>query len=205
VKNSLLKLATVVSSVLLLSGFVCYRAGAFHWLIGASARPADSVSSPTVGQSPAAPGEAAGTIMPGSKSMVISDFSSFAVPVPSSGPEAQPAVPSQQPVAPPAPAPVILPGSKDMVPLIVPPSSIAPGCPTQQAAPEGPPQTIPPVILPSSKSGGIFLPTPSKPATKPAAPAQQVAPAPTQPPPVLLPGPKSAEIFTPSTKPVSRP
>ncbi len=34
--NFLLKLATVVSSILLVGGFVCYRAGAFDWLMGAS-------------------------------------------------------------------------------------------------------------------------------------------------------------------------
>jgi hypothetical protein len=40
--NILLKLATVVSSVLLASGGIAYYAGAFNGLIGPSARPAES-------------------------------------------------------------------------------------------------------------------------------------------------------------------
>src|SRR5262249_56218896 len=45
--NRLLKVATIASSVLLLSGFVSYRAGAFHWLMRSSAPPADAVGSAT--------------------------------------------------------------------------------------------------------------------------------------------------------------
>jgi hypothetical protein len=44
--RTLLKLATVLSSVLLLGLFVSYRAGAFSWLMATSARPMDSGSGP---------------------------------------------------------------------------------------------------------------------------------------------------------------
>jgi len=40
----LLKLAVLVSSVLLVGGFVCYRAGAFTWLLASNPRPAASGS-----------------------------------------------------------------------------------------------------------------------------------------------------------------
>jgi hypothetical protein len=71
--NSLLKLATVVSSVLLAGGFVAYRVGAFNSLMGTSASPADSESSPTSTVGDESTGEhPAPTILPGSKSFVIS-------------------------------------------------------------------------------------------------------------------------------------
>ncbi len=45
--NALLKLAAVVSSVLLVGGLVSYRAGAFNWPMETNSPPADSESSPT--------------------------------------------------------------------------------------------------------------------------------------------------------------
>ena len=207
-KNALFKLATVVSSVVLLSGFVCYRAGAFNWLMKPSIPPADTQLSDMEMMS-----SSKSMILPGSKSMttfvgleyLLADGTNIVtaelLPPPSEHPLASPEKPTT-PAPSPAP-PVILPGSKNDRILIVPlPSAPPPPPPSQQAVPPAP--EFPPVILPSSK-GGIFLPPASKPVAKPVAPAQQAAPAPTQPPPVLLPGPKSAEVFTPSTKPVSRP
>jgi hypothetical protein len=70
--NPLLKLAAVISSVLLAGGFVAYRAGAFNSLMEPSPQPADSESSPTsaVGDEPTGE-QPALTIMPGSKSAII--------------------------------------------------------------------------------------------------------------------------------------
>jgi hypothetical protein len=71
--HPLLKLAAVVCSVLLAGGFVSYRAGAFHWLLGTSARPADSGSSPAPEESLSdGATEPAPTIMYSTKSMPLS-------------------------------------------------------------------------------------------------------------------------------------
>ncbi len=101
--NFLLKLAALASSVLLVSGFVCYRAGAFHWLWGASPQPADADPSlfpgpksgvifhePAPTQQPAPAGSpTVPTVMSGSKSLFIqvpnnvSDAKQSSVPPPS--------------------------------------------------------------------------------------------------------------------------
>ena len=48
----LLKVAVVVSSLLLGVGFVGYRAGAFHWLTQPATPPADSQNNPTPAEKP---------------------------------------------------------------------------------------------------------------------------------------------------------
>jgi hypothetical protein len=66
-----LKIAVVTSSVLFLSGFVAYRAGAFHWLLGNSTRAADEAGSAT--SNTASPEESSVKVfISSSKSMVIS-------------------------------------------------------------------------------------------------------------------------------------
>ncbi len=103
--NSLLKVATVVSSVLLVGGFVSYRAGAFDWLTGTGARPANSESSPALDPS----------LLSGSKSDLI-----FREPAN-----------SQQPPPAAQPAPAIMSGSKSLAPAIFPPAQ--PDPPNAQA------------------------------------------------------------------------
>jgi hypothetical protein len=70
--KSLLKMATVASSVLLLGAFVSYRAGAFNRLVETSAPPADSGTRPSAEEklSDGAP-QPDPTIMSSSKSMII--------------------------------------------------------------------------------------------------------------------------------------
>ena len=114
--NSLVKLAAVVSSVLLVSAFICYRAGAFHWLMAA---PAPAAS----GNNPADPND---IMFSGSKSMEPL----FVIPT------------ADVPAAPPSsaqPAPTILPGSKRGeiftpadTPGAQPPSPASPAAPPQQ-------------------------------------------------------------------------
>lgn len=177
-KNALLKLATIVSSVVLLSGFVCYRAGAFHWLMG-SAQPADSTNNATV--QPATPQGRADVIMSGSKSMVV-DFGSLTVPG------------SPTPPAPGEPTPPVV-DRADSVPQTIPPppsflidgpksgrifipttppakTTTPPPAPAQQSAPgqtQAAPvqQAAPVILLPGSKSEEIFRPSPPAPAGKP--------------------------------------
>ena len=89
--NSLLKLAAVVSSVLLAGGFVSYRAGAFDHFLESSAPPADSESSPTR----AGGNEATeSTIMHGSKSPV---YRYVVKPNTQSAQPPSPSQPSEQP------------------------------------------------------------------------------------------------------------
>jgi len=110
--NTLLKLAVVASSVLLVAGFVSYRAGAFNWLMRPSLRSADSESgfdssksgkvfrqsSPAQQPSPGTtPPES--TIMSGSKSPI--NMIQYSIPVPSFTPDAQPPAPSQSSLPPP--------------------------------------------------------------------------------------------------------
>src|SRR5260370_36850146 len=116
--NSLLKLAVIASSVLLLSGFVAYRAGAFNWLftptIMSSSKSHQIFGAPATTQEP--PTEATTldpTIMYSSKSMAPL----IVQPAPiSSG--APPAGTTQL-------APTILPGSKSAI-LITPSAPKAP-------------------------------------------------------------------------------
>jgi hypothetical protein len=107
-RNLLLKLAVIASSVLLVAGFVSYRAGAFNWLTAEQVQPAPPAADPADSQPVLSPAELT-TIMSGSKS---------AMPGPIPGPTKQ------------AP-PTIIGGSKSMAPLI--PSSPPPAAaPAQQ-------------------------------------------------------------------------
>ncbi len=83
--NLLIKVATITSSVLLVAGFVSYRAGAFNWLTGNEAAPAapgflggskskvliePTSQTPAQGQTPASPSPA---FMSSSKSIILVD------------------------------------------------------------------------------------------------------------------------------------
>jgi hypothetical protein len=104
--NVLLKLAAVVSSLLLVGGFVSYRAGAFNWLLGTSARPEEAASE----QPPPDTAQPAQTIMYSSK------WGVFVAPSPPSTPSEQAPAPSQQPAAGTTqPAPAIMSGSKSFL------------------------------------------------------------------------------------------
>jgi hypothetical protein len=118
--NVVLKLAAVASSIVLVGGFVSYRAGALNWLVAyeAPTRVED--------KSPADPPQADGTstnpvIMSGSKSGI------YIVP-------ASPAAKDGPAAAPAAPPPTIMPGSKSVAPLI-PPKSSPPANSPQSPAP----------------------------------------------------------------------
>jgi hypothetical protein len=120
----LLKLATVVSSVLLGAGFVSYNAGAFDWLVEPSEQDVDAASNSTLdakasdsSQSGKAPVETAATqsaptIMSGTKSftpaaMVPTPFPPGAKADP--GPQKQVSPTKQR-------APVLMPGPKAFTP-----------------------------------------------------------------------------------------
>lgn len=104
--HPLLKLATVASSIILVSGFVSYRAGAFNWLVEASAAPADP--EPNVNDIlVSVPEESSGSLlfMVGSKS----DAGLIRLPPQQKSPATQPQPPS--PASTPS-KPTLLPGSK---------------------------------------------------------------------------------------------
>ncbi len=149
--KGLLKLAAVASSVLLMAGFVCYRAGAFHrlWESGA---PADIASDPASDQGPLDAAPAGGTTVNGPGGGPIPDpalfygsKSSIVFPKPTA---------AQQSPSGTAPSPpTILGGSKSVAPLIVSPPASTSG---QQQAPGAAPTR--PTILDGSKSGTIVPP-----------------------------------------------
>jgi hypothetical protein len=148
----LLEVAVVLSSVLLVGAFVCYRAGAFNRFLAstqASAQPADSENNstleealfgssksdrilrPPASQTPAGTTQQDPAIMYSSKSMILSG-------PPSAGTKSAP-----PPAAGTTPAaPTILPGSKSspLVPL--------PGPPPPEKKPTQPPSSPPAKPLP---------------------------------------------------------
>ncbi len=146
--NVLLKLAVVASSVLLVGGFVSYRAGAFNRFSETSAPPTGSEPSLTFDQSllsgskseiifrepaasqqpPAVTGQPTPTIMGGPKykAPLIDPFAPD-TPAPLQQPP--------PPTAPPAPAaPAIMSGSKSLAPLVIPPAPITPNSPPPSAS-----------------------------------------------------------------------
>jgi hypothetical protein len=171
-----LKVAAIISSVLLVSAFVCYRAGAFNWLVEAST-PAPEAATSVVPPSPSTT-EAAPALMPGSKSAkIIIPHDATTLPSP---PVVSVPAPTEKPKSS-EPAPVLLPSSKVMAPLIITPPSKAQSAPPAVPTPpldKGPSATPPvptkqapattaparPILMDSSKSGKIFLPPPPKPA-----------------------------------------
>jgi hypothetical protein len=91
--GAFLKLAAVASSLLLVGGFVSYRAGAFDRLLGTSARPADPELLPSskvkqILVVPTTTQQKDPALLPGSKSIAISPL------VPAPGPKEQAAPPS---------------------------------------------------------------------------------------------------------------
>jgi hypothetical protein len=103
--HALLKLAAVVSSVLLVGGFVSYRAGAFTGLMETGEQPAEPASSPDPEKN----------LMGGSKSKTISfEPPAAQQPPPGTGPR----------------SPTIMSGSKSIAPVIVPlPANSQPASP----------------------------------------------------------------------------
>jgi hypothetical protein len=173
--NSLVKAATVISSVLLLSGFVGYRAGAFNWLMG-SPPPADT-SNPALSPGalkppPSAAAQTAPTLMPGSKSMVgVGEGITGLVP------------------ASPAPAP-----SQPPVPVVIGPETGAPPPlqPMLQTQSAPPAETAPPARIP--------VPTTT---VSPTPPAKSATPGAVDQKPTIMYGTKSAAVFVPSDVPQS--
>jgi hypothetical protein len=169
--NALLKLAAVVSSLVLFGGFVSYRAGAFNSLLGPGENAADSGSSAT-GDEPyklelttsdpltfeGRLGRTSDALMSSSKSIILFNE------------QPRPNTPS----APPATTP-------------------------QQPPPDA--AQRPPTIMSSSKSAAVFVPAQSITATPPPAPSQQAPPATKQAAPTIISGTKSATIFPPTLVP----
>jgi hypothetical protein len=141
--NALLKLAAVVSSLVLFGGFVSYRAGAFNGLMGSSAQQAEPAA---LQPSPPAPTQPAPTIMSSSKSIILGDNVYDVQIGPYDQPTAPPSAPSQQAGA--LRPPDRLPGPAPSAP----PTAISQQVPpaTKQAAP---------TIFPGTKSATIFAPT----------------------------------------------
>jgi hypothetical protein len=122
--NSLVKLAAIASSVLLLSGFVGYRAGAFQWLTA-------------VGEIvPEEKAEPAPTTMYGSKAGIFVDASSIDTT------DSQLSTVLQESSATGGQA-IILPGSKSAI--------IVPANPSPSAQPAAPEQTSPAHSSPPSE------------------------------------------------------
>ena len=126
--NVLLKLATVASAVLLMAGFVSYRAGAFGWLSDSGTRSVDAEGIPSsegnLAEDPSTDSAAQGerTIMSGSKSIKLSGGNP-SVSLGEYKPKTEPPLPNPADVQPPAtpepPPPkatererTLLPGSK---------------------------------------------------------------------------------------------
>jgi len=133
--NSLLKVAAVASSVLLLSGFVCYRAGAFGWLVANT------------------------TIMSGSKST----FNVVDAALPATPGDQAPATVQQPPAGATQSVRVIMSGTKSMIghQQII---GLEPAAPRTKSSPPATesqqpvPPTVAPLIMSSTKSAEIFLP-----------------------------------------------
>jgi hypothetical protein len=117
--NLLLKLAAVASSVLLASGAVAYRAGAFNGIMATSPQPADSGSNAAL-EGPASPQPTpAGTTAQDLTIMYSSKSGAVIPPTGVSGLESPAPAPSQP--TPPnttPPAPIIMSGSKSFAPAI---------------------------------------------------------------------------------------
>src|SRR6266851_2381014 len=131
--NAFLKAAVLLSSVLLLSAFVCYRAGAFDRFLKNSAPPADSAvdALPQGNLSDDSTSEGTDgdrTIMYSSKSIIVRDSTRIHTRFAPNTAQAQPVAPPE----PPAPRPTerertIFPGSKSGT--LLPPSITAPATP----------------------------------------------------------------------------
>jgi hypothetical protein len=148
--NVFLKAAVLLSSVLLLSAFVCYRAGAFDRFLKNSASPVDSggdglsrenlsddftsVPGSATGAEPPASNQMDGdrAIMSSSKSIIVRGTDRIHTRVsPKFAPntaQAEPPAPPVEPV-PKATERTILPGPKSFGPIIVPPPATAPATP----------------------------------------------------------------------------
>jgi hypothetical protein len=101
--NLLIKTAAVVSSLLLVGGFVSYRAGAFNGLVGRSAQPTEPA---VFQQTPPATTEAAPTMMSSSKSIILGTNHYT---VPNAPPATEPAgTPPQAPPATTQPGPTVI-------------------------------------------------------------------------------------------------
>jgi hypothetical protein len=180
-RNLFIDAATILSSLLLVTGFICYRAGMFNRLLAdnpppaaATGNAAELTSGPTSEVI-----DINGTLLPGSKSFDIASPLPTAV---SSRPGAVHHAPSQEQTPPTPPAvTVIMPGSKSVFIPVAPtfPVGNQPPPPPPVTPPPAPPQaapvTSPPVILPGSKSPAIFPLVPPSPAPPPP-PVQQAAP-----------------------------
>lgn len=112
-KQSLLKVAAIASSVVLVSGFVCYRAGAFNWLTARTrmmsgtkstfqtieqqlSAPLETASPEPQTDAPPQPTTVPAPIMPGPKSGFV--LPPEAVPPPFLKPSNEPPVPPKPPI-----------------------------------------------------------------------------------------------------------
>jgi hypothetical protein len=122
---TLLKVAAIVSSITLVAGFICYRAGAFDSFLRPAVQPIEPQSSPRSQEhSPDGP------IMSSSKSIILSN------PSMPSKPDSEPPSPSKPPA--PENTPRIVIPSPKAGPIFIPDSSKTPTTPQQQVKPPAP-------------------------------------------------------------------
>src|SRR5262249_19185761 len=136
----LLKIAAVTSSVLLVGGFIAYRAGAFDRLMGSG----------TTDPAPAAMG--------GSKSKVL-----ITEPAPADTPEKQPSAPATQ-LSEEEKRRMLMDSSKSIILSDSVSRTPSTTNPTAGQQPPSDTKQSPPTIMPSSKSAFPLIPVPSAPA-----------------------------------------
>jgi hypothetical protein len=170
-RNRLIDVATILSSLLLVTAFICYRSGVFNRLLAESPQPAAAPGAPTT-LNPSDAISAPGEVHHAPSQERITVGSAPGVPVIMSGTKSSFAT-------------VIAPVANQPTP---PPPMTPPAATPQAPHAASPPE---PILLDTSKSGKIFFKTtiPTPPA--PHSPAPPPAPVTSPPPPVFMGGTKS--------------
>jgi hypothetical protein len=184
--NPFFKLVALATSILLVGGFVCYRAGAFNRFLAADAPPADPASWPilepnsvsTATESGTAAGEPHNGLSPEQQILFYTSKSGTIVP---------PSAIADSPPATAEPAPTLMPGSKSLGPII---TGLTPA--THPSSPAQPPAQTAPILMPGSKSTAI-LPVSKEDLLKKAPPKANGT--------SLLPGSKTGVVIPPATIP----
>ena len=113
--RAVLKVAAVGSSILLVAGFVSYRAGAFDWLGGSVPQPVEADPAPVVDVAPELVADPPTAINPLTPPVVLSSSKSAIIVTPPS-----PTPPGGSQSGPAQTHPPIIGGSKSLAPLIPP-------------------------------------------------------------------------------------
>jgi hypothetical protein len=181
--NVFFKLGALGTSVLLVGGFVCYRAGAFNRFLAADAPPADPASNPALDPTLVSTATAGGTAA--GEPQNISTIEHILFYTSKSGTIIPPPAVPTSPSAIPDQGPTLMPGSKfignvisvDQGSLSTTPPAAKPSSPGQ------PPARTAPILMPGSKSlapiqwlPGINPPAAKPPAVEPAQPQNSTLP-----------------------------